>query len=209
MGHAENEPRRATTGAIGKGTVLVRDALQEDIPGICAVMPEAFGIYGAAWTDPAYVAEGLESCAAGLSGRQKVKVAREEEVVGCSFSGLALADDGQAAYTDLGVIHGIAVHPEWRRRGVAAALLAECEEYLRYEGVRVMLAEARPQAVGFFAACGYVAATGPALLIPTRVGHYVHQQTTASTALMWKSHSAPVTPEPADHGTTLTGLAET
>ena len=195
---------------MGKETILVRDAVQEDIPGICAVMPEAFGIYGAAWADPAYVAEGLESCAAGLSGRQKVKVAREKElVVGCSFSGLALADDGQTAYTDLGVIHAIAVHPDRRRRGVAAALLATCEEYLRHDGARVMIAEVRPQAVAFFADRGYAAVAGPALLIPTRAGHYVHQQTTVTTALMWKSHSIPVTPQPADHGTTLTGLTDT
>ncbi|MER0476805.1 GNAT family N-acetyltransferase [Streptomyces sp. Edi2] len=200
----KNKPRRPAAG----GSFLVRDALHEDIPGICAVMPEAFGLMGGApWTDPAYVAEGLEVCAAGLSGRQKVKVALEGSgVVGCSFSGLALAGDGQTAHTQLGIIHGIAVRPDRRRHGAASALLTTCEDYLGDEGARVMIAEVRPRAVGFFAARGYATASGPALLIPAPAGTYVHQQSTPTTALMWKSRSAAVAPQPSGHGTTLVGL---
>ncbi|MGW0672584.1 N-acetyltransferase family protein [Streptomyces sp. NPDC002746] len=189
------------------GAFQVRDALDADIPGICAVMPEAFGFMGgAAWMDPGYVAQGLESCAAGLSGRQKIKVALEgSEVVGCSYSGLALAADGQTAHTQLGVVHGIAVRPDRRRHGAASALLTACEDYLGGEGERIMIAEVRPGSIGFFAARGYATAPGPALLIPTSTGRYVHQQTTPTTTLMWKSRSAAVRPD----GTALVGLLDT
>ncbi|MET9779349.1 GNAT family N-acetyltransferase, partial [Streptomyces sp. NPDC006367] len=145
----QNKPRRPAGGSF-----LVRDALDVDIPGLCAVMPEAFGFMGGApWAGPGYIAQGLESCAAGLSGRQRIKVALEDSLVaGGSYSGLALADDGQTAHTQLGVIHGIAVRPDRRRRGAASALLTACEDYLGDEGARVMLAEVRPRSVGFFAA---------------------------------------------------------
>jgi ribosomal protein S18 acetylase RimI-like enzyme len=179
-----------------------------DIPAICEVMPEAFGLLGGApWQDPAYIAEGLEACAANLSARQKLKVAAEaSRVVGCSFSGLALAPDGQTAHTQIGVIQGIAVRPDRRRRGAASALLAACEDYLGEEGARVTIAEVRPRAAAFFAARGYQTAPGPALLIPSLVGTYVHRQSTLATVLMWKSRSATMTPSSVDQGTTLTGL---
>ncbi|MFK0143281.1 GNAT family N-acetyltransferase [Streptomyces murinus] len=101
-------------------------------------MPDAFGLLGGApWADPGYVAQGLEPCAAGLSGRQRIKAAVEDSnVVGGSYSGLALADDGQTAHTQLGVIHGIAVRPDRRRRGAATALRTTCEDYLAEEGSR-------------------------------------------------------------------------
>ncbi|MEU4077722.1 GNAT family N-acetyltransferase [Streptomyces venezuelae] len=198
----QNKPRRPAGG-----TFLVRDALDADIPGLCAVMPEAFGLMGgAAWADPDYVAQGLESCAAGLSGRQRIKVAVEgSRVAGGSYSGLALAEDGQTAHTQLGVIHGIAVRSDRRRRGAASALLTACEDYLAEEGARVMLAEVRPRSVGFFAARGYETVPGPALVIPTTAGTYAHRQSTPTTALMWKSVSAAVRLE----GTAMVGLLDT
>ncbi|MFJ2217960.1 GNAT family N-acetyltransferase [Streptomyces sp. NPDC101062] len=203
----QDKPHRPATGT----AFHVRDALHEDIPGICAVMPEAFGFMGGTpWADPGYVAQGLESCAAGLSGRQKIKVALQgPSVVGCSYSGLVLADDRQTAHTQLGVIHGIAVRPDRRRHGAASALLTACEDYLGAEGASVMLAEVRPRSVGFFAARGYATAPGPALLIPTTVGTYVHQQTTPTTTLMWKSGSAAVTLQSSGHSTILGGLLGT
>ncbi|MFE9620495.1 GNAT family N-acetyltransferase [Streptomyces sp. NPDC006384] len=198
----QNKPRRPAGGSF-----LVRDALDVDIPGLCAVMPEAFGFMGGApWAGPGYIAQGLESCAAGLSGRQRIKVALEDSLVaGGSYSGLALADDGQTAHTQLGVIHGIAVRPDRRRRGAASALLTACEDYLGDEGARVMLAEVRPRSVGFFAARGYGTAPGPALRIPTAAGTYVHRQTTPTTTLMWKSRSAAVRLD----GTVMVGLLDT
>lgn len=187
----------------------IRDALHEDIPGICEAMPHAFGLVGGGvWRDPAYVAGGLASCAAGLSGRQKVKVVRAgSEVVGCSFSGLALAPGGRTAYSEIGIIHGIAVRPESRRRGAASALLGACEAYLVREGARVMIAEVRPGAVEFFAARGYEAATGPALIVPCSTGTYVHHQTVVATVLMWRSCRSGdgVVPEVTTQGTLLTG----
>lgn len=206
MERQENEPRRAPSGSL-----TVRDALHEDIPGICATMPDAYGLMGgAAWQDPAYVAAGLASCAKGLSGREKLKVALlGPAVVGSSFSRLALAPDGATAHTEIGIVHGIAVRPENRRHGAATALLAECEEYLHREGARVMIAEVRPHAVAFFSAHGYETAPGPALLIPSAAGTYVHPQSTPSTTLMWKSCRADdaVVPEATAHGTALVGVS--
>ncbi|MER8120652.1 GNAT family N-acetyltransferase [Streptomyces sp. NPDC094031] len=83
--------------------------------------------------------------------------------------------------------NGIAVRPGRRRREAASALLIDCEDYLAEEGARVMLAEVRPRSVEFFAARGYATVPGPALVIPTTAGTYVHGQTTPTTTLMWKS----------------------
>nr|WP_228873940.1 GNAT family N-acetyltransferase [Streptomyces halstedii] len=125
--------------------------------------------------------------------------------VGGSYSGLALAGDGQTAHTQLGVIHGIAVRPDRRCRGAATALLTACEDYLAEEGARVMLAEVRPRSVEFFAARGYETVPGPALVIPTTAGTYVHGQTTPTTTLMWRSRSAAVRLD----GTAMVGLLDT
>ncbi|MET8816136.1 GNAT family N-acetyltransferase [Streptomyces sp. NPDC004549] len=200
----KNKPRRPASG-----TVTVRDALQEDIPGICATMPYAYGLMGGApWQDPDYVAAGLASCAKGLSGREKLKVALlGSTVVGSSFSRLALAPDMATAHTEIGLIHGIAVRPESRRQGAATALLTACEEDLGRAGARVMIAEVRPDAVAFFSAHGYAAAAGPALHVPTSAGTYIHPQSTYSTTLMWKSSSgAEVTSERSEQGTLLAGV---
>lgn len=202
----KNKPR-----GVAPRPLTVRDALQEDIPGICATMPDAYGFVGGApWRDPGYVAAGLANCAMGLSGRERIKVARRgETIVGSSFSRLALAPDNATAHTEIGIIHGIAVRPENRRQGAAAALLAACEEYLRDEGACVMIAEARPGAVAFFSAHGYQAAPGPALLIPSAAGLYVHPQSVSTTTLMWKNQSArPVVAEPTARGTALTGVLD-
>jgi GNAT superfamily N-acetyltransferase len=174
-------------------------------------MPAAYGLMGGTtWRDPDFVAAGLASCAKGLSGREKIKVALlGSTVVGTSFSRLALASDGATAHTEIGIIHGIAVRPESRRQGAATALLAECEEYLHREGARVLIAEARPDAVAFFSAHGYEPAAGPALVIPSSAGTYVHLQTAYSTTLMWKScrADAPVVAEEATaQGTALHGV---
>lgn len=200
-----HEPRRSASG-----TIVVRDALHEDIPGICATMPAAYGLIGGAvWQDPEYVAAGLASCAKGLSARERIKVAlMDSTVVGSSFSRLALSPDGATAYTEIGVIHGIAVQPDSRRQGAATALLAACEEYLSQEGARVMIAEVRPRARAFFSAHGYEPATGPALVIPSSAGTYVHPQSAYSTTLMWKSCRAEdaVVAEATAQGTALAGV---
>lgn len=200
-----NELRRSACG-----TIVVRDALHEDIPGICATMPAAYGLMGGAvWQDPDYVAAGLASCAQGLSGREKIKVAlMSETVVGSSFSRLALAPDGATAHTEIGVIHGIAVRPDSRRHGAATALLTACEDDLSQEGARVMIAEVRPRAIAFFSAHGYEPAAGPALAIPSSAGTYVHPQTVYSTTMMWKSCRAEdaLVAEATAQGTALTGV---
>ncbi|MEY9842890.1 GNAT family N-acetyltransferase [Streptacidiphilus sp. EB103A] len=203
------KPGRSGPRGVGGG-LLVRDALQEDIPGVCATMPEAFGLMGGApWTDPAYVAEGLAVCAAGLSGRQRVKVALlDATVVGCSYSGLALGPDGQTAHREIGLIHGVAVRPDSRRPGAASALLTACEEYLGREGARVMLLEARPGAVDFFRARGYQAAAGPAVIVRSSAGMFLYPQSVPSTTLMRKNCQAQdeVVPVATRQGTVLEGV---
>ena len=57
-----------------------------------------------------------------------------------------------------GSLYRLAVHPRYRRRGLATRLVREGERHLRYRGaVRIdaIVAEDDPAAVGFWSATGY------------------------------------------------------
>ena len=48
------------------------------------------------------------------------------------------------------------VHPEWRRRGIAAALVNRIAQVLRARGVQRLEVTANPHAMGFYRAAGFV-----------------------------------------------------
>jgi GNAT superfamily N-acetyltransferase len=54
-------------------------------------------------------------------------------------------------------IRAFFVHPEWARRGIAAAILKECEAAMRAAGFRSVELAATLPGVPFYAAFGYVA----------------------------------------------------
>jgi ribosomal protein S18 acetylase RimI-like enzyme len=168
----------------------VRDARHADIAHFTRIMPAAGGLLsGAMWVDPAYVAAGIDNCAADLSAKQKLKVVSlGDEVVGCSFTGLGLLEEPPfTVFETVGAIHAIAVAPEHRRRGAGSALLAACEEDLHGNGATVLVVEVRPGAVALFAACGY-RATGAAynLAVIDPAGTYRMEPATPATTVMWK-----------------------
>lgn len=47
------------------------------------------------------------------------------------------------------------VDPDWRRRGIAAALVSQIVDVLRARGVRYLEVTANPHAQGFYAAAGF------------------------------------------------------
>jgi GNAT superfamily N-acetyltransferase len=186
------------------GTIKIRKAGKKDIQAICRIMPSAFGLVGGdPWTDPAYVAEGLASCARKMSGRERITVATVEgTVAGCSFARRALAADGRTAWREIGTRGGVAVAPEFRRLGVGAALVKADEDYLRDLGARVMLVEARQQAQQFFLACGYTPATPPIAVVAME-SVYTYNRSVLSTTLMWRPLQGESTAQDGPSGTRL------
>lgn len=184
--------------------IKIRKAGKKDIPAICEIMPAAFGLVGGnAWTDPAYVAEGLASCAAKQSGRERITVATVDgTVAGCSFARRAISADGKTAWREIGTRCGVAVAPAFRRTGVGAALVKADEDYLHDLGARVMLVEVRPQAREFFLGCGYILATPP-LSVVTAESVYTHNISVWSTMLMWRPLQDEVTVDAGPSGTRL------
>ena len=174
--------------------IKIREAGEKDILAICEIMPAAFGLFGGpSWADPDYVAAGLQSCAAKLSGRERITVATVDgTVAGCSFARRAIAPDGKTAWPEIGTRGGVAVAPEFRRIGVGTALVKSDEDYLRDLGARVMLVEVRPQAGKFFLDCGYIPAQ-PSISVEGPGAVYTHRCTVRSTMLMWRSLQDEVT----------------
>jgi ribosomal protein S18 acetylase RimI-like enzyme len=170
-------------------TTEIRDAARPDAAAISQIMPEAFGLLGGRpWTDPAYVLAGLESIAAELSARTRMKVVCVDgKVVGCAYTALALHPDNVTAHPEVGVVHGIAVRPDYRGRGLGSLLLANSEAQLVDDGARVIVSEIRPAAVPLFKGAGYTrAVVGSDLVVPSSTGPYTLRCTGNMTLLVWK-----------------------
>ena len=53
----------------------------------------------------------------------------------------------------------MAVHPHFRKRGIAKALISECEKALKRRGLKlfcVLIEDYNKESIGLFEKCGYV-----------------------------------------------------
>ena len=58
-----------------------------------------------------------------------------------------------------GWINRLAVHPHFRKRGIAKALISECEKALKRRGLKlfcVLIEDYNKESIGLFEKCGYV-----------------------------------------------------
>jgi GNAT superfamily N-acetyltransferase len=95
---------------------------------------------------PEYLILGPEGLAEG-----RMYVAEEDgSVVGFATWAGAAQPGGAIELEDL------FVDPDWRRRGIAAALVGHIADVLRARGVRRLEVTANPHAQGFYAAAGFI-----------------------------------------------------
>src|SRR5262249_49187832 len=104
---------------------------------------------------PEYLILGPEGLAEG-----RTYVAEEDgSVVG--FATWAQADsafevDGARAADGALELEDLFVDPDWRRRGIARALVSHIADVLRARGVRCLEVTANPHAAGFYSAAGFI-----------------------------------------------------
>jgi predicted GNAT family acetyltransferase len=93
---------------------------------------------------PEYLILGPEGLAEG-----RVYVAEEDGLV-VGFASWATQAGGTTELEDL------FVDPDWRRRGIATALVSHVVNVLRARGVRCLEVTANPHAEGFYSAAGFI-----------------------------------------------------
>ena len=93
------------------------------------------------------------------SGRFLIATAPDDQLVGCG-GWSAERPDSQDIVPDLGHIRHFGTHPDWTRRGVAAAIMARCVDDATSSGVVRFDCYSSLVAEGFYRACGFVS-VGP------------------------------------------------
>ena len=111
------------------GEILIRAAEPEDANGILQCLAEAFEPYRPQYTSGAFADTVLDE--ASLARRMK----RMQVLVAVSVKEIAGTVAGSAENGE-GHLRGMAVLPEWRGSGVAAALLAAIETWLKNRSCR-------------------------------------------------------------------------
>jgi GNAT superfamily N-acetyltransferase len=96
---------------------------------------------------PEYLILGPEGLA---EGRMYVAEEDDGSVVGFATWAWAAQADGTIELEDL------FVDPDWRRRGIATALVSHVVDVLRTRGVRCLEVTANTHAEGFYSAAGFV-----------------------------------------------------
>ncbi len=149
MVHGPGGPERLTT-------LTIRDATSTDAPFVVALWRDVEDVLASVTDDEDAVRELLERDPTAL---------------------LVAEDDGQVVATLIvgwdgwrGNLYRLAVQPDHRRRGVAAALVGEAERRLLLVGCRriaAVVALGEEHAVGFWAAAGYARSAGIGRFVKT------------------------------------------
>lgn len=142
----------------------IRAATEQDIDGVLALWVAAGSPPSATDTH-----DGLASLL-GADGEALLVAEADDHVVG---SLIAAWDGWRASF------YRLAVHPAWRRQGLATALLGEAERRLRARGatrLTAIVAHDDPVAVGFWEAAGYVRQPKQARLVRSGTATSVESQ---------------------------------
>ena len=127
---------------------VIRIGTLADLPGAASVFRRASLSNGGdrdnLLAHPEYLILGPEGLAEG-----RTYVAEEDG----SVVGFATWAAGAGGVTEL---EDLFVDPDWRRRGIAAALVSQIVDVLRAQGVRCLEVTANPHAEGFYTAAGFV-----------------------------------------------------
>ncbi len=133
--------------------IVIRPATADDSRGILECLASAFEPYRARYTPGAYLDTVLtsETIAQRLESMQVfVAITADDQIVGTIACSLSEIGEGH--------LRGMAVQPEWQRRGLAEQLLRAAEAHLVNQGCsRIALDTTEPldRAMRFYESHGY------------------------------------------------------
>ena len=125
--HRLRPPRHPSMKNLGE--ILIRAADPEDVIGILQCLAEAFEPYRAQYTPRAFANTVLDQASLGRRMQQmRVLAAVSRKEIAGTVAGSAEIGEGH--------LRGMAVLPGWQGSGVATALLAAIETWLKSRGCR-------------------------------------------------------------------------